>query len=207
MSNCKLSIFGIEGYLSKEGDSLFKDIKLPEGLDKDLLVDNILLKSEPFSATYTDPEILKIAINTHFRLYYPTFKKWHDASIMDYNPIENYDRKEDWLDAGNDRAMITGSDVQDNDVQSISNDMVVTYEVNGLRDSGANDTKTISKANTTNKTQRDFNFESGKSGRAHGNIGVTTTQQMLEQEYKIATYNVIEKITDVFIANFCIMVY
>lgn len=43
--------------------------------------------------------------------------------------------------------------------------------------------------------------------RAYGNIGVTTSQQMLESELKIAKWNIYEKIADIFISEFCIMVY
>ena len=40
-----------------------------------------------------------------------------------------------------------------------------------------------------------------------GNIGVTTSQQMLESELNIATWNLYEHISDIFIDEFCILVY
>ncbi len=43
--------------------------------------------------------------------------------------------------------------------------------------------------------------------RAHGNIGVTTTQQMIEQEREIVQFNIIDKIVSDFKAKFCILVY
>ena len=45
------------------------------------------------------------------------------------------------------------------------------------------------------------------SGRVHGNIGVTTSQQMLQSEYDIARFNIIDQITDLFILEFCIPIY
>ena len=45
------------------------------------------------------------------------------------------------------------------------------------------------------------------SGRIHGNIGVTTSQQMLQQEYDIARFNIIDQITDMFILEFCVPIY
>ena len=41
----------------------------------------------------------------------------------------------------------------------------------------------------------------------HGNIGVTTTQQMLESELSLAEWNVYEHITDLFIEEFCVAIY
>lgn len=43
--------------------------------------------------------------------------------------------------------------------------------------------------------------------RAYGNIGVTTTQQMIEQERKIAEFNLYQYISESFKSHFCVMVY
>lgn len=40
-----------------------------------------------------------------------------------------------------------------------------------------------------------------------GNIGVTTTQQMIEQERKVLEYNIYDNIVDEFKTEFCIMVW
>lgn len=43
--------------------------------------------------------------------------------------------------------------------------------------------------------------------RLFGNIGVTTSQQMLKDELDIATWNLYDHISDIFIEEFCILVY
>ncbi len=43
--------------------------------------------------------------------------------------------------------------------------------------------------------------------RMYGNIGVTTSQQMLQSELDIARWNMYEHIADLFCSEFCIMVY
>ena len=43
--------------------------------------------------------------------------------------------------------------------------------------------------------------------RLFGNIGVTTSQQMLKDELDIATWNLYEHISDIFIEEFCILIY
>ena len=45
------------------------------------------------------------------------------------------------------------------------------------------------------------------TGRIHGNIGVTTSQQMLQSELDIARFNLIQQITDLFLTEFTLMVY
>lgn len=44
-------------------------------------------------------------------------------------------------------------------------------------------------------------------GRTHGNIGVTTSQQLLESELEIAKWNLYEHITDIFLEEFIIPIY
>ena len=69
---------------------------------------------------------------------------------------------------------------------------------------------------TTTTTYSDESTNSGTStndrdldhtGRIHGNIGVTTSQQMLESELKVVAWNVYEHIADVFCKDLLITVY
>lgn len=46
-----------------------------------------------------------------------------------------------------------------------------------------------------------------RSGRIHGNIGVTTTQEMLEAERKVSTFTIYDHICADFKTRFCVMVY
>ena len=46
-----------------------------------------------------------------------------------------------------------------------------------------------------------------RTGRAHGNIGVTTSQQMLESEIEIARFNLYDEISNLFLSEFCIYTY
>ena len=44
-------------------------------------------------------------------------------------------------------------------------------------------------------------------GHIHGNIGVTTSQQMLQSELEIAQWNLYEHISDIFLSDFVIPIY
>lgn len=71
-----------------------------------------------------------------------------------------------------------------------------TITQNGSTTVSATDTQTGTTANVSSHT-----------GRTHGNIGVTTSQQMLQAELDIARFNLIDQITDLFLDEFCIKVY
>ena len=45
------------------------------------------------------------------------------------------------------------------------------------------------------------------TGRMHGNIGVTTSQQMLEAEWQVAKLNIYEEAADLFLTELCIYTY
>ena len=59
----------------------------------------------------------------------------------------------------------------------------------------------------SNGESGDDSYENKHIGRMYGNIGVTTSQQMLQSELDIATWNMYEHIADLFASEFCIMVY
>ena len=67
-------------------------------------------------------------------------------------------------------------------------------------------TGTYSNSNSDNESGDD-SFENKHNGRMYGNIGVTTSQQMLQSELDIARWNMYEHIADLFASEFCIMVY
>lgn len=46
-----------------------------------------------------------------------------------------------------------------------------------------------------------------RTGRAYGNIGVTTTQQMIEAQREVVLFNMIDTIVNDFKKRFCLMVY
>ena len=56
-------------------------------------------------------------------------------------------------------------------------------------------------------TDRSLESSIEHSAHLYGNIGVTTSQQMLESELDIAKWNLYEQITDLFLNEFCIYVY
>lgn len=74
-----------------------------------------------------------------------------------------------------------------------------------VRDAGS---ASGSYSNTNNTGESgDDSFENTHKGRMYGNIGVTTSQQMLQSELDLARWNMYEHIADLFASEFCIMVY
>ena len=300
MSLAKVTIIGQEQFLRQnENQSLFDLLQLPAGIDKDLLADNILLTAGDFESLYDNPYFFRNMISVWGRKWYRTFDKWITVLNEEYDPLENYDRKEFWEDQGkmnrkestdttdnlavsqaiqdaaqtitNSTSNTSTTDTQNsesndtqnsesNDTQSVigSTDTTTentvsaydsaTYqpadksvsEVDNTSDTSARTTSNssarttvaltgqgtdtnashsqVDSTDTNNLTRQDartiadvVNENRGDNnehrGRIHGNIGVKTSQSMLAEELEVQRFNIINEITDIFITEFCVLVY
>lgn len=235
MSMATMTIAGM--YNFKCG--LFDKLNLPDGINKEDVVNQILLDGSNFEILYSDFKFMQEAIGLWSNTWYRTFEKWQKALSLEYNPLENYDRIEDWIDSSVNKMNrnyvenrnLSNSMRSDRNLQSVTKNTGTDTNLHNLSpyDSGAYvadsqdivninnqsetaDTGSISNNGTdsgtvTNTGNDSSNTDNTHKGRIHGNIGVTTSQQMIESELKIARFNLIKQISDVFIKEFCIMVY
>ena len=196
-------------------NALFDNMDLPEGIDKDLLISNIMLESGEFCVMYPNADYMKYAIGIWSNKWNRTFTKWVEALSIEYSPLENYDRKEDWTDT-NEGTIKNEGDIKHTGTVKDTGTMTSEHQVSAF-DSSAyqpkdktvdtpNTTQTNDLKDSTDLTQTN-DLTNTHDGRIHGNIGVTTSQAMLQSELDISLLNFINHITDLFIEEFCIMVY
>ena len=238
MSQAKITLIGIENYLNPD-KSVFDTMTLPEGIDKDTLIGTILLRCQEFELLYSDPDFLTDAVSIWSRKNYRTFDKWVKALEIEYDPLFNYDRTEEYTDthsgsfnnsrneSGTNGNTRTDDLTMTNDLKD-TNDVTTTHSEKAYNDStyvgttqdvvDQDESHTGTVKNTGSVTDNgSFSSNAGANGtdaytdihkaRLFGNIGVTTSQQMLQSELDIARWNLYEHIADLFAQEFCIMVY
>jgi hypothetical protein len=172
------------------------------------------------------------------------WQKLYDTTVLEYNPIFNYDRTEEWTEnekmldgrtaastETETRNLKTGetSRTDSNGDVTTTGTMKTELNVSGYNEvtftpseetietpdtmtsnnvivDGTTDTGTVSidKKDTESLNRKRDNL---RTGRAFGNIGVTTTQQMIQQERETVLFNMYKVITDSFVDRFCLMVY
>ena len=238
MSQAKITLIGIENYLNPD-KSVFDNMVLPEGIEKDLVVSAILLRCQEFELLYSDPDFLTASVNVWSRKWYRTFNKWFEALAIQYDPLYNYDRTEEYTDTHSGTFNNTTNDVGSNvntrtddltmtNNLSDTNDVTTTHSEKAYNDSNyvgttqdvvdqdethtgtvtntgtVTDNSSLSNNSSANGTEDYTNIH---KARLFGNIGVTTSQQMLQSELDIARWNMYEHIADLFAQEFCIMVY
>lgn len=178
-----LSIAGMYAY----DNTIFDNMKVPDGVDKDTLIFNLLSETAELEVLYPDVPFMKEMLKMWSAKELPVWERMYKTTKLEYNPIENYDRIEEFTDVNR------GEDV--NSGHAVSR--VAAFNESSLTPSGDGDTNSTSTSTST----------STRTGRTHGNIGVTTSQQMIEDERRVSEFNIIDYITQSFKKRFCIMVY
>lgn len=196
-----MTLMTVEGLYNYK-DTLFNEFTVPDGMDKQIAIDTICMRSREMEVLYPNLEFFAMRIGMWSRKHQYNWKKLYDTTLLEYNPIENYDRMEEW----NDTDTESGSSTVTNE---ILNTGTVTEQNTAFNAGLADHAKEISDNDTTNNgsgtNKRDAKHT--RNGRAHGNIGVTTSQQMIQSERDVAMFNIYDIIAESFVENFCLMLY
>ena len=193
-----LSILGLYNY----DNSIFNLFVVPDGMDKELIINNILLECAEMEIIYPEPDIMKNAIGLWSNKQLESWERMYKAMQLEYDPIYNYDRFEEWRDSN---TATTHSNTNSNLNRKGSTKHQVNAFNSGITDSNID---SIDNTDTDNTNTNSNNSAIGAhSGHLYGNIGVTTSQQMLQSEIDISKFIVADYIIDQFKERFCLLVY
>ena len=224
-----MSLLTVEGLYNYD-NTLFDGFNVPDGLVKQIAINAILMRTRELEVLYPDFSYMKNRITIWSNKYQINWKKLYDTTVLEYNPIENYDRMEDWTDtddetstSARDNTRNTTNTVKSTSTNEIMNSVNVTDQNTAFNAGLADHAKQITDGDTTEngsitntetgKDTENENVNGGRTGRhtrtgrAHGNIGVTTSQQMIQSERDLVVFNLYDVIAESFIENFCLMVY
>lgn len=198
--------------------TLFDLIHLPEGLDHDVLVNNILMECSELEVLYTNPSFLKFAIDNWSKKELPVWQKLTDlwSSEMDLSGEYDYERKRtpnlSHTKTGTETQTPSGSIIDSGTVGSTTTDSVSAYNSNSFEN------REQSVVNGTNGNTRSFqNYQDQKS---YNTINAETgTETITEKGHKkpmyeliagasdVAQNNIYDYIVESFKTRFCILVY
>lgn len=207
MAKAWLSLLGLYNW----DNTIFDNIVLPEDFtqdDKTILINNLLMETAELEVIYTDPDFMKNAIAAWSAKEVYTWTRLYEAMMAEYSPIENFDRYEDvdeqnrgaMTHSGTDTVAGSGQDTLTNKITSFDNNTFADHD-QSIAGKGSTDTTTYGHV-VTDSTGRKI------ISHLHGNIGVTTNQQMLEAELETRPkINIYRIIIDSFRNRFCLLVY
>lgn len=240
MSNgAMLSLLGMYNW----DNSLFDEMAFPEGFtadDEQTFINNLLMECAELEIIYSNWTFLQGAIKVWSVKELPTWQRIYNTSLLEYNPIENYNRTEktthqnsgavthsgkDSVQAsGADTNALTGTDSISRSGSDTDTTSKTAYDSNAYADvqkvqmtKGTLETDNISHSETLTHGKKDettyghvITDETGHeiNSNISGNIGVTTSQQMLSQELEIAPkLNIMNYMIASFKNRFCLLVY
>ena len=184
--------------------SIFDGVALPDNLSADDFINTLLAQYGEMPVLYSYPTLLKSLIATWSNTSQYTWRHLAETLKAEYNPIENYDRTETSTD------IFTGQTTTNANNNATSNATGKT-QVYGFNDltTPADDSASASTSasNSTSASDGTTTSTTAHDSRAHGNIGVTTTQQMLQAEREVAMFNVYDEICKDFMKRFLIWIY
>lgn len=221
--------------LSRINPGILDELVLPDGLDADLVKDNLLAETAELEVIYPDAVFMQAMIGRWSHKELPIWTRLYKTTLLDYNPIENYERTEEWTEGENSARSVdaetTGSSTTDS-TGSTNTSGTTTAGATGQKfvsaynekdftptekdtdtQTGSSDTEQHEEGNVKVKTAADTTTSETekrdlvRSGRAHGNIGVTTSQEMIESEREVSLYNIIDVIITSFKNRFCLQIY
>lgn len=170
---------GIKALLAYDG-TIFDGMSLPDGIELQSVVDHIIYKYGDAPLAVPDPAVVKYYITAWSARRLSLWERFKTAIELEYNPLENYDRNEDYT-----VEFKPGTSYE----QQLSADNATTYQPDRKTIGSGTDT-------TTNK------------GHTHGNIGVTTSQQMLTSELDlIPRLDILDMIAEDWHQEFNLMMY
>lgn len=190
--------------------TLFDTMSLPTDGDGNTvatladIVDHILFKYGDTPLFCPEPSVMKFYIAKWSARRVAQWNRFYAAISEEYDPLENYDRHEktdDDLTYGH--KIVTNNKITHGltTESQVSADNAATYQPDTKAINSGND-QTNGGETHSGKDQRDY------ESRIHGNIGVTTSQQMLASELDlIPRLDLIDFIADDFREEFCLYVY
>lgn len=226
-----MTIIGMYEY----DDTLFANLHVPTGISVNVLRKWILHKCGNLACMYTNLDYLKLAIGLWSDAHQWEWMKLYGTTNLTYNPIWNKDGTitETHVHGAKTNQDAYGQDSETvqygatektktngarsgetiNSVQGFNSANYVPSDKTNTTDAQSVDTEAdaIHSDTSTRQARTDTHTEQTYTDTdtriETGNIGITTTQQMIKEEREISEFSIYDYIADDFKREFCVMVY
>lgn len=231
-TSARMTLIGLYNYDS----TLFDSLTLPDGYDKSVFVNTLLLEHGEKCVLYTDLNFMKFSIGAMGRKWYHEFERIYQTLTEDYNPLYNFDRNETYFDQiyGTNSEATTGwkggGSTRTNKPESYTEQLTdgkTTEKVSAFNSTSYEPSKEVSEnagkvkySGTTEDIAENYGENSNGSvtgseqkaithtAQLYGNIGVTTSQQMAKDEVALRKdLNLYGVVTGIFANELLIQVY
>lgn len=170
--------------------TLFDDMVFPDSLDRDTIIDNILLETMELEVMISSGPIMQKALGLYSKAMLPSWERYVEALAADYDPLASDDTTETRSSSGNTTGQNTGSDSTTREVTGFNSGSLQTADKT---------TTQLGSGNTVSTQANDSTTRAGRAGR--------DPQDMIAKELDISTNNAIMRIVNDVKQKFCLLVY
>lgn len=202
-------------------------MQIPEALDRDAFIDNLLMETAELELLYNNVDFLKVAIASWSKKNITVWNSLYDTTQYEYNPIWNKDGTITETETRN----LAGTDHTTDNTDRVDNledketrdlDDETRESVFGFNSSSEAPASKVAAdyngTDTYNHTgrqdiDRTFDKKTTDTGTVkherteQGNIGITSTQSLIQEQREVVKLNLMDIIIKDFIQRFCIGVY
>lgn len=198
-TNPSLSFIGLYNWDS----SLFDLMEIPTRedypVDKNVLVDLLLMETAELEVIYPDFDFMKQALGRYSASRKIEWGRMLDVLAEKYNPLHNFDRNEEYTDNETGNNTSTNS----NTTTGTTTEQTTGFDSETFVDRGKQDIS----GNTNYTGNTNATRQLTHTARLFGNIGVTKSQEMLKDELDVRKTDFYHIIVDEIKNKFCLLVY
>ena len=165
----KLTMIGLHEY---SDGSIWSNLVLPEGIDKDLFINECLRQGGEFPVLYPDLEFFKMQIGVFSQKWFKNFERWYKAYQFEYEALFNLDVTSTITEEGTNKEKNTESSNG-----SMNHNDSENHSENHSDNTGASGTNTTSKAafDSSSLQVTEQTSTSGSTNSSGGSSGSSTS--------------------------------
>ncbi len=165
--------------------TIFDYFYLPDALinKKQDIIDYICESCAELEIIYPDPEIMKNSIRIWSSRNINRWNELYKTTQYEYNPIWN----------------------KDGTIVESYNDNAITNNTGTRQTTGYNDNTFVDR--DRDSANGNANTNGTRTRTEQGNIGITSTQQLIREQREVVDFNIIELIVSDFRKYYCLMVW
>ena len=204
----RLTLIGLYKY----NPAVFSNLTLPTSVDEETFIDSLLLEYGECPLIYPDYDFMVLAIGAWSRKWYSNIERIATALNAEYNPIHNYDKTETWTENEtneNNRGLTNNTDTTYSE-DSTNESVVSAYNESTYQpdNKDINDVDSTTNIETSIEENENKERQNTKTGRVYGNIGVTESSAMVQNELNLRiNQNLYHILSEMFYREFCIYVF
>lgn len=195
-------------------------ISVPEPINADAVRSAIVVRCGMLTPVYSDPDVFRSIVRDWFYEKQWTFKHLVKVIKAEYSPIENVEEFNEYSDVGGKNLTHSGNDTTSGGYTNTDGGTETTENTTSAENSSTYqpDNRTVTTGgltltnvhnDTTDRNYTDTEDNNVKHvGHRHGNIGVTTNTQLIDEELELLRhFDVYTYIAKLFESDMMLLIY